>query len=576
MANWYYENDGVEVGPVTPKKLKELADSGVLSPEDRVRSEDSEWRQAKLVKGLFTSVNPPLIPPPLPASPANPAPEKTFSQKVGEAGKSMAQRTAKQAERTKLKSVSLPYAYAALGKFVLADGKLRTELPELFGDADRLNETIERLKKEIAQRPIGEDLTGKAKSIALATKDKAEIQARQLQLSRLSTKVGEVAFENHKSACNRELTENIEKALNRIALLDAELETLSSSESLGSIRKGLLQSVVVIASLLFFCFPIGLILVWKNTKWHASTKWKWTGATFAILALLMAFGKFSETQSLKQLAEAKTQWESGNKDEAIAIYKQMTEYGPSSVPESERSIVYGRLIESDLEHGMDQSARKHAEKAISYGFEPSLNSANAKSLVREIREAERVSASPSKEQSFAIDKSERADVANKSKVNPTVEQAEFSLSNGRSKTVGLLDVFKNEGVKFHTSGANTSGTPLADLFPLGSRIHVGDREDYGGKVTVVVAESAESSLVNAVLLATPFDIGKPIKRGNDVTALSAAVRAVLPEFNLKQFIKENTLKLTTGGIALTHHGKAVVSLKKMNNEMQVRIDLLPE
>lgn len=160
------------------------------------------------------------------------------------------------------------------------------------------------------------------------------------------------------------------------------------------IRRSLFQSVVVIASVLFCCFPLGLFLVWKNPNWQASTKWKWTGATFAILCLLFAFGKFSETQTRKQLADANTRWEHGNKDAAISIYKQLTEYGPSSVPESERSIVYGRLIESDLEHGMDQSARKHAEKAISYGFEPSLNSAEAKSLVREIRDEQKRIQSP--------------------------------------------------------------------------------------------------------------------------------------------------------------------------------------
>ena len=51
---WYYGRDGKQEGPVTSRKLKELAENGELRPDDLVWKEGlSDWVAAKKVKGLI-------------------------------------------------------------------------------------------------------------------------------------------------------------------------------------------------------------------------------------------------------------------------------------------------------------------------------------------------------------------------------------------------------------------------------------------------------------------------------------------------------------------------------------------
>lgn len=71
--DWYYENGGARHGPVTPARLKQLADSGEIQPETLIwRQGMAQWAQAKAVKGLFTG-NPTAAPAPAP-TPAKPRP----------------------------------------------------------------------------------------------------------------------------------------------------------------------------------------------------------------------------------------------------------------------------------------------------------------------------------------------------------------------------------------------------------------------------------------------------------------------------------------------------------------------
>jgi GYF domain 2 len=68
MAKWFYLTDGQPAGPVDSAALKQLATSGRLKPNDKVRREDmQEWYEAKQVKGLFSLAqshsNPPATAP---------------------------------------------------------------------------------------------------------------------------------------------------------------------------------------------------------------------------------------------------------------------------------------------------------------------------------------------------------------------------------------------------------------------------------------------------------------------------------------------------------------------------------
>ncbi len=54
MANWYYQNDGAQHGPVDARTLKQLAASGQIQPSTLLRREDREnWVKAASVKGLL-------------------------------------------------------------------------------------------------------------------------------------------------------------------------------------------------------------------------------------------------------------------------------------------------------------------------------------------------------------------------------------------------------------------------------------------------------------------------------------------------------------------------------------------
>lgn len=160
---------------------------------------------------------------------------------------------------------------------------------------------------------------------------------------------------------------------------------------------------------------------------------------------------------------------------------------------------------------------------------------------------------------------------------PTAEPDSLSLANGRPVASIVLDRLKKEGVVFHTpaSGTDPSGTPFAELFqPVvrgPCRIHVGGRDNYGRKFSIIVAESADNSQVCAVIIGSPFDPRKPVERGNDASALAVAVKNVLPECDIYALISENALQLSTGGTAVAHHGKAVLRLTRQRNEMQAFI-----
>jgi hypothetical protein len=59
-SHWYYSHgDGRSAGPVSTSRLKELATSGSLLPEDLIRKKGSStWRRAGKARGLFGPYEP--------------------------------------------------------------------------------------------------------------------------------------------------------------------------------------------------------------------------------------------------------------------------------------------------------------------------------------------------------------------------------------------------------------------------------------------------------------------------------------------------------------------------------------
>lgn len=85
MAAWHYEQNGQQHGPVTDERLKELAASGEISPDNRVWKQGMEqWERAGAIKGLFpkdskTATMPPPMPPPVPETTQD---ETSYPQKA--------------------------------------------------------------------------------------------------------------------------------------------------------------------------------------------------------------------------------------------------------------------------------------------------------------------------------------------------------------------------------------------------------------------------------------------------------------------------------------------------------------
>jgi hypothetical protein len=90
QQDWFVIRDGKETGPFTAQRLREMAASGKLQPDDKVRRGDMKTAtKASAIKGLFTSVEPVaarVTPPPTPsvatAQPSNAQKMKLPSKKV--------------------------------------------------------------------------------------------------------------------------------------------------------------------------------------------------------------------------------------------------------------------------------------------------------------------------------------------------------------------------------------------------------------------------------------------------------------------------------------------------------------
>lgn len=137
---------------------------------------------------------------------------------------------AKQAERTKLVTVTLPRAYAELGKSVYKEASQRDELVDLFQSVENLLAERKRILDEGKARPAGATVTDKAKKVAADAADMARMKAIDVQAFQAFTKLGEAVFVQHgASAGESSLLEPIAKAVARRDQLDRELGVIHAS-----------------------------------------------------------------------------------------------------------------------------------------------------------------------------------------------------------------------------------------------------------------------------------------------------------------------------------------------------------
>jgi hypothetical protein len=239
-SKWYYSKDGQRHGPVSSSEVMNLANSGDLLPTDLLWKEGmAEWEPAINARGLF-SATPASTVESFKASPASPqveappvvpvtAQKQTLVEAAKGAARGAAQYAAKQTERTKLTKLTLPPLYQALGRHTLSSPDFRAEFAELFQQLDQVNAELSEIS---GRSPVTANSFGdKAKAMAGQAMQAAQKQKISLRQSSLLGTLGKAVYDKHEAASGpQELVKPIADTVARLAMLDSELDGLSSSK----------------------------------------------------------------------------------------------------------------------------------------------------------------------------------------------------------------------------------------------------------------------------------------------------------------------------------------------------------
>jgi hypothetical protein len=254
-------------------------------------------------------------------------------------GKEAAHLVARQAERTKLATVTLPNAYYALGQHVYAGGGFRTELADIYQNIDGTLNDIKGLQSHTGNEPKAAGIAGKAKAAAEATKDMAQVQMLKRKANHAVGELGNAAFERFgEQSGPAELVCPITDCRSRIAKLNAEVCQLSQSHS-GQIvtPKRIAIAGVALVTLLVF-------LVLGNLGKH-SGKTPPRGSTHDLSS---GAEKADETKEAYQQGYQDGFAMASNSARALRLF-------PSTMHEQGKSILQGR------EHAYDEAVNSHGE-----------------------------------------------------------------------------------------------------------------------------------------------------------------------------------------------------------------------
>jgi len=238
MANdWHYTKGDQQIGPVSASELKAAVASGDLTPTSQVWKDGmAEWKPAANIKGLFdgapVQTNPvPETPPPSSATAliANKATKPSAMSSLLSTVKSAAQFAAKQAERTKLTTITLPAQYQPLGKHCYATEQHRAEFPDLFQKLDAIRSQLANIAKSLEGKPTPQSLGDKAKATAGKAMQAAQSQKLSMQQPSLFGALGKAVYEAHgENSGPLNLTAPIAASVARLAELEADISRLSS------------------------------------------------------------------------------------------------------------------------------------------------------------------------------------------------------------------------------------------------------------------------------------------------------------------------------------------------------------
>jgi len=238
---WFFTRDGQQYGPLTALELKKFAKDGRLLPTDLLWKEGMPtWVPASSAKGLFVSPPPmetvglPTVTDAPSVATAQPTQSKDrlvaaavgFKRRAAEAAR-CAQATA---ERTQLVNVTLPRAYAELGRVVFKDSTRRTEFAELITQIENLLSQRSQIEQECKARPAGSTLAAKAKKAVADAAALATTKAVDIQVYHAYSKLGEAVYQRlGNDAGPTAVTQPISMAVAKRDQLDEELSAMASA-----------------------------------------------------------------------------------------------------------------------------------------------------------------------------------------------------------------------------------------------------------------------------------------------------------------------------------------------------------
>lgn len=191
--------------------------------------------------------------------------------------------------------------------------------------------------------------------------------------------------------------------------------------------------IIILAFVLFW--PVGVFLLWKKFSSPASRSHNipksWIYAGVGVLALMFVGGIVltiaQKSVAQKEIAQASDLWEQGQHEKAVEIYQSIISKRGPFIPEDQKPLVYGRVIDQLSQNGREQEVREIYEKInrSSSSFIPLVKSESGMQLLATIRrevEAERKQKEAEKQRQeeqetlakaannpVTLDKSERAD-----------------------------------------------------------------------------------------------------------------------------------------------------------------------
>ena len=238
MANeWYYTKGDQQIGPVSAADLKAAVASGDLTPTSQVWKEGmAEWKPATKIKGLLdgapgpTKTVPGSLPPASePSAIADKAPKPSAMSSLLSTAKSAAQLAAKQAEQTKLTTITLPAQYQPLGKHCYESQQHRAEFTDLFQKLDAVRSQLGTIATSSEGKLTPQSLSDKAKATAGKAMQAAQSQKLSMQQSLLFGALGKAVYEAHGERSGpSNLTGPIAASVARLADLDADISSLSA------------------------------------------------------------------------------------------------------------------------------------------------------------------------------------------------------------------------------------------------------------------------------------------------------------------------------------------------------------